>query len=66
MPDLIRRTLSSSCTPACDLLRLVDAGQLDYDEALRAFNDRLHVSRQFVTLHDAAKCERETMRYLDI
>lgn len=59
----VKRILTGSCSPACDLLALVDDGLLTASEA----GDALRRSgRKVADIHSAAAFERDNMRRLDI
>lgn len=62
--QVITQILSSSCTPANDLLAAVETGQVDQKSALALFNRRLR--NKVYSLHDAAQTESDFMRYHDI
>jgi hypothetical protein len=59
----VRRILAGSCTPAIDLLRMVDDGLITAHDATEA----LQASGRGVTdVHSAAAYERDYMRIHDI
>ena len=62
----IASCLSGSCTPAIDLLDMVQARVVSYYDALRAYNNRLHPKYRVVSLRDAAEREYNYMRSRDL
>lgn len=59
----VRRILAGSCTPACDLVRMVDDGLItahDATEALQA------TGRKIADVHSEAAAERDYMLRHDI
>lgn len=60
--DKVRGILSGSCTPACDLLVLVEDGEMSAYEASQALK---HSGRKVSDVHSAAAFEIDNMRRFD-
>ena len=60
--DRIRRILSGSCTPACDLEALVDAGEITLEQASNALQSRMG---SHSSVRNVAQLERDDVARRD-
>ena len=66
MNDIIKKILSSSCTPAQDLLVQVEHHGLSMKEATDAYMSNIPLKRRPLSLRDAAQQETAFEQYYDI
>jgi len=64
--ELLSSILSGSCEPATALVAAIKKGQLPYDAAFKAFNDRLRKEDRYYSLYNAAQDESDFMKYHDL